>query len=86
MQRFSCGNQHSRLLRQGRSAWQRHHDQSAGVTNPFPEPVGVFRSVKKPTYEEMLADRIKAATEKRGPGTNVAPAVSACMNVFSAFV
>ncbi len=44
------------------------HDQSAGVPNPFPEPVGVFRSVKKPTYEEMLADRIKTATDKRGPG------------------
>jgi hypothetical protein len=36
--------------------------------NPFPEPVGVFRDVRKPTYEEMLDDRIKASVEKRGPG------------------
>ena len=44
------------------------HDQKANAENPFPEPVGVFRSVRKPTYEEMLAARIRTATEKKGPG------------------
>jgi 2-oxoglutarate ferredoxin oxidoreductase subunit beta len=44
------------------------HSEEPGAVNPFPEPVGVFRNVKKPTYEELLADRIKAAVEKRGPG------------------
>src|SRR4030095_12355203 len=34
------------------------HDETAGAKNPFPEPVGVFRNVKKPTYEDLLADRI----------------------------
>ena len=44
------------------------HDQSTGATNPFPEPVGVFRNVKKPSYEEMLSDRIQTAVSKKGPG------------------
>ncbi len=44
------------------------HDQRPGVVDPFPEPVGVFRSVRKPTYEELLDGRIKTATDKKGPG------------------
>ncbi|MDY3558819.1 2-oxoacid:ferredoxin oxidoreductase subunit beta [Gemmata sp. JC673] len=36
--------------------------------NSFPEPLGVFRSVRKPTYEEQLDNRIKDATQKKGPG------------------
>jgi 2-oxoglutarate ferredoxin oxidoreductase subunit beta len=42
------------------------HDQRQ--PNPFPEPVGVFRSVNKPTYEESLDKRIKDAVEKKGAG------------------
>jgi 2-oxoglutarate ferredoxin oxidoreductase subunit beta len=42
------------------------HDPRAA--NAFPEPLGVFRDVKKPTYEELLDKRIKDATEKKGPG------------------
>jgi 2-oxoglutarate ferredoxin oxidoreductase subunit beta len=38
------------------------------VSDSFPEPVGVFRDVKKPTYEEHLDTRIKKAIETRGPG------------------
>lgn len=34
----------------------------------FPEPVGVFRSVKHPVYEQLLTDQIAAATGKLGPG------------------
>jgi 2-oxoglutarate ferredoxin oxidoreductase subunit beta len=34
----------------------------------FPVPVGVFRSVEKATYEDLMADQIKAAVEKLGPG------------------
>ena len=29
---------------------------------------GVFRDVTKATYEEMLTEQIKTATEKMGPG------------------
>jgi 2-oxoglutarate ferredoxin oxidoreductase subunit beta len=37
--------------------------------NSFPEPVGVFRSVIKPTYEELLQERLQAAVDKnKGPG------------------
>ena len=32
----------------------------------FPEPVGVFRAVEKPTYERLVTDQIAATTEKLG--------------------
>jgi len=35
----------------------------------FPEPLGVFRAVEKPPYEELLMGQIQAAKEKRGVGT-----------------
>ncbi|MBX3280014.1 MAG: 2-oxoacid:ferredoxin oxidoreductase subunit beta [Acidobacteria bacterium] len=34
----------------------------------YPVPVGVFRAVEKPTYEDMLEDQIKRAVAERGPG------------------
>ncbi|MEJ7616781.1 MAG: 2-oxoacid:ferredoxin oxidoreductase subunit beta [Pyrinomonadaceae bacterium] len=34
----------------------------------FPQPVGVFRSVERSTYEDMMADQIAAAIAKAGPG------------------
>ena len=34
----------------------------------FPEVVGVLRSVRKPTYEELLEKQIQDATAKRGKG------------------
>jgi 2-oxoglutarate ferredoxin oxidoreductase subunit beta len=34
----------------------------------YPVPVGVFRDVEKPTYEDMLEGQVKAAIEKMGPG------------------
>ncbi len=34
----------------------------------FPEPIGVFRAVEKPTYEEMLDQQVKAAKEAKGVG------------------
>jgi 2-oxoglutarate ferredoxin oxidoreductase subunit beta len=34
----------------------------------FPVPMGVFRQVKRPTYEQMLADQINSAIDKKGPG------------------
>jgi len=44
------------------------HDASAGAVRPFPEPVGVFRTVRKPTYEEQLDGRIAEAVAKKGKG------------------
>ena len=38
------------------------HDASKDAVNPFPEPVGVLRNVRKPTYEELLDTRITFAT------------------------
>ena len=35
----------------------------------FPEPIGVFRCVEQPTYEDMLMDQIRSATAKKGEGT-----------------
>jgi 2-oxoglutarate/2-oxoacid ferredoxin oxidoreductase subunit beta len=34
----------------------------------FPVPMGVFRQVLRPTYEQMLAGQINSAIEKKGPG------------------
>jgi 2-oxoglutarate ferredoxin oxidoreductase subunit beta len=35
----------------------------------YPVPMGVFRAVQKPTYEDLLAGQISAAVEKKGPGS-----------------
>jgi len=35
----------------------------------MPVPFGVFRDIKKPTYEEMLDAQIKSVIQKRGEGT-----------------
>jgi len=35
----------------------------------YPVPMGVFRAVQKPTYEDLLAGQISAAIEKKGPGS-----------------
>jgi len=34
----------------------------------FPEPIGVFRAVSRPRYEELLVAQIEEAKSKRGPG------------------
>ncbi len=34
----------------------------------YPVPVGVFRAVQKPTYEELLEEQIRRAVAQRGPG------------------
>jgi len=35
----------------------------------FPEPLGVFRAVDRPTYEELMMDQIGQAVKSRGEGT-----------------
>ena len=41
----------------------------ASLARPdFPLPIGVFRAVEKPTYEQMLQDQVDSALEQRGPG------------------
>ena len=35
----------------------------------FPQPVGIFRAVERPSYDQMLADQIETAISKSGPGT-----------------
>ncbi|HXG66261.1 MAG TPA: 2-oxoacid:ferredoxin oxidoreductase subunit beta [Blastocatellia bacterium] len=34
----------------------------------YPVPVGIFRDVEKPTYEDLLEEQIESAIEKMGPG------------------
>ena len=34
----------------------------------FPVPIGVFRAVEKPTYEQMLNDQIAQAIQSKGIG------------------
>jgi 2-oxoglutarate ferredoxin oxidoreductase subunit beta len=35
----------------------------------FPQPVGIFRAIERPTYEDMMEDQIAAAVAKSGPGS-----------------
>ena len=35
----------------------------------FPQPVGIFRAIERPTYEDMMVDQIDAAVVKSGPGS-----------------
>ena len=35
----------------------------------FPQPVGIFRAIERPTYEDMMVDQIDAAIAKSGPGS-----------------
>jgi 2-oxoglutarate ferredoxin oxidoreductase subunit beta len=34
----------------------------------FPVPIGVFRSVERPTYEDMLQAQVDSAIAQRGRG------------------
>ncbi len=34
----------------------------------FPEPMGVFRAVERPTYNDLLMDQVRQARAKDGPG------------------
>ncbi|MBI5866065.1 MAG: 2-oxoacid:ferredoxin oxidoreductase subunit beta [Planctomycetes bacterium] len=34
----------------------------------FPEPVGVFRAVEQPTYDDMVMEQVRAAEAKHGQG------------------
>jgi len=39
------------------------------MRNPeFPEPIGVYRCVDQPLYDEQLNEQIETAREKQGPG------------------
>ena len=35
----------------------------------YPEPMGVFRCVERPTYEDQVMDQIRTATSRQGEGT-----------------
>ncbi|HEU5236298.1 MAG TPA: hypothetical protein VFU37_04105, partial [Pyrinomonadaceae bacterium] len=35
----------------------------------FPQPVGVFRSVDRASYDQLMADQIETAVAKSGPGS-----------------
>ena len=33
----------------------------------FPQPVGIFRAIERPTYEDMMVDQIDAASRRQAP-------------------
>jgi 2-oxoglutarate/2-oxoacid ferredoxin oxidoreductase subunit beta len=35
----------------------------------FPQPVGIFRAIERPTYEDMMAEQVQTAIAKSGPGS-----------------
>jgi 2-oxoglutarate ferredoxin oxidoreductase subunit beta len=35
----------------------------------FPQPVGIFRAVERPSYDEMMTGQIETAIAKSGPGS-----------------
>jgi 2-oxoglutarate ferredoxin oxidoreductase subunit beta len=34
----------------------------------FPEPMGVFRCVERPTYEDLVMGQVHEAVKTKGPG------------------
>jgi len=44
------------------------HDTHTDAVKPFPEPVGVLRNIRRPTYEELLGARINDAVARKGKG------------------
>ncbi len=42
------------------------HDPNAET--PFPEPVGVFRAVQRPTYDQQLNDQVEQVIKTKGAG------------------
>ncbi|HJT66736.1 MAG TPA: 2-oxoacid:ferredoxin oxidoreductase subunit beta [Pyrinomonadaceae bacterium] len=34
----------------------------------FPQPVGIFRAIERPTYEDMMAEQVHSAIARSGPG------------------
>jgi 2-oxoglutarate ferredoxin oxidoreductase subunit beta len=34
----------------------------------YPEPIGVFRCVEKPQYDDMINEQIEQATNEKGAG------------------
>jgi 2-oxoglutarate ferredoxin oxidoreductase subunit beta len=34
----------------------------------FPVPIGIFRDIEKPTYEDLMSDQINIAIDRQGPG------------------
>jgi 2-oxoglutarate ferredoxin oxidoreductase subunit beta len=35
----------------------------------FPEPIGVFRAVERPIYDEQINQQVEQAIGERGPGS-----------------
>jgi 2-oxoglutarate ferredoxin oxidoreductase subunit beta len=57
------------LIHDERSANTAHAFRLAQMHYPeMPEPMGVFRAVQKPAYEELMLGQLAAAREKKGPG------------------
>ena len=46
-----------------RSRWAGSAIRSLG-----PLPIGVFRAVERPTYDDLLASQLTGAVEEQGPG------------------
>jgi len=47
----------------------RMHFMLARMRQPsLPEPIGVFRDVQRPVYDELVNDQVREAIAKRGPG------------------
>lgn len=66
---LSTVSQDDLLIHDERAASSAHAFRLAQMHHPeFPEPVGVFRAVHKPPYEELLLGQIAAAREKQGAG------------------
>jgi 2-oxoglutarate ferredoxin oxidoreductase subunit beta len=34
----------------------------------FPVPMGVFRSIERPTYENLMTEQVERAVANKGPG------------------
>ncbi len=47
-----------------------YHFMLSRLASPeFPEPIGVLRAVREPTYEELMAEQCRTVIQERGKGT-----------------
>jgi 2-oxoglutarate ferredoxin oxidoreductase subunit beta len=47
-----------------------YHFMLSRLTNPeFPQPIGVLRAVREPTYDELMTEQGRTVSQQQGKGT-----------------
>jgi 2-oxoglutarate ferredoxin oxidoreductase subunit beta len=64
------GNTSGLLIHDERRQDEGYHFMLSRLTTPgFPEPIGVLRAVREPTYEELMTEQARTVIQRQGKGT-----------------